>query len=303
MAQLIELPHVGESVVEGTIGKWLKQPGDRVERYDPLVEVVTDKVTMEVPSPVSGELLRIIAQEGETVPMGAPIAEVDDGSAPATGAPPATSMAPAAAPATVPTPTPAAAPASPTPTSYLITDARPVGPTGGSAVEAQSQEDEQPKAEPVPPAAIPPTVIRAVDQDRETTVDRTPNRLSPAVRRLAAEHNLDVDRIAGTGMGGRVTRNDVLRFLEHPGRDYRHGGARNCAEHCRTCARTRSDHSVRRRGTRRAHSRAPHDRRRHGAFGDADPSRMEHGGGGHHRVWSACATASEISSVRAKAST
>ena len=77
MAQMIELPHVGESVVEGTIGKWLKQPGDRVERYDPLVEVVTDKVTMEVPSPVSGELLRIIAQEGETVPMGAPIAEVE----------------------------------------------------------------------------------------------------------------------------------------------------------------------------------------------------------------------------------
>ena len=77
VAQMIELPHVGESVVEGTIGKWLKQPGDRVERYDPLVEVVTDKVTMEVPSPVSGELLRIIAQEGETVPMGAPIAEVE----------------------------------------------------------------------------------------------------------------------------------------------------------------------------------------------------------------------------------
>ena len=77
MAELIELPHVGESVVEGTIGKWLKQPGDHVERYDPLVEVVTDKVTMEVPSPVSGELLRIIAQEGETVPMGAPIAEVE----------------------------------------------------------------------------------------------------------------------------------------------------------------------------------------------------------------------------------
>ena len=87
MAQLIELPHVGESVVEGTIGKWLKQPGDRVERYDPLVEVVTDKVTMEVPSPVAGELLRIIAQEGETVPMGAPIAEVDDGSGPASQSP------------------------------------------------------------------------------------------------------------------------------------------------------------------------------------------------------------------------
>ncbi len=214
MAQLIELPHVGESVVEGTIGKWLKQPGDRVERYDPLVEVVTDKVTMEVPSPVAGELLRIIAQEGETVPMGAPIAEVEDGSGPTTGHTPAASAAPAAAPAPAPTPAPPSTPASPTPTSYLITDARPVGPTGGSAVEAQSQEDEQPPAELAPASAVQPTVIRAVDQDRETNVERAPNRLSPAVRRLAAEHNLDVDRITGTGMGGRVTRNDVLRFLE-----------------------------------------------------------------------------------------
>lgn len=214
MAQLIELPHVGESVVEGTIGKWLKQPGDRVERYDPLVEVVTDKVTMEVPSPVAGELLRIIAQEGETVPMGAPIAEVEDGSGPTAGHAPAASATPAAAPAPAPTPAPSAAPASQTPTSYLITDARPVGPTGGSAVEARSREDEQIPAEPAPVAAAPPTVIRAVDPDRETTFERAPNRLSPAVRRLAAEHNLDVDRIAGTGIGGRVTRNDVLLYLE-----------------------------------------------------------------------------------------
>ncbi|MCY4558181.1 MAG: dihydrolipoamide acetyltransferase family protein [Chloroflexi bacterium] len=214
MAQFIELPHVGESVVEGTIGKWLKQPGDRVERYDPLVEVVTDKVTMEVPSPVSGELLRIIAQEGETVPMGAPIAEVDDGSGPSTSQPTAASVPTATAPAPVTPPAPAAAPASSTPTSYLITDARPVGPTGGSAVEAQSQEGSEAPAEPARAASMPPTVIRAVDPDRETSVERAPNRLSPAVRRLAAEHNLDVDRIAGTGMGGRVTRNDVLRYLE-----------------------------------------------------------------------------------------
>ena len=64
MAQTIELPHVGESVVEGTIGKWLKKPGDKVERYEPLVEVVTDKVTMEVPSPVDGSLVKILAEEG-----------------------------------------------------------------------------------------------------------------------------------------------------------------------------------------------------------------------------------------------
>ena len=77
MPQTIELPHVGESVVEGTIGKWLKKPGDTLERYEPLVEVVTDKVTMEVPSPVDGSLVKILAQEGETIPMGAPIAEVE----------------------------------------------------------------------------------------------------------------------------------------------------------------------------------------------------------------------------------
>ncbi|MEE8465539.1 MAG: biotin/lipoyl-containing protein, partial [Dehalococcoidia bacterium] len=76
MSVTIELPHVGESVVEGTIGKWLKQPGDTVKRYEPLVEIITDKVTMEVPSPVEGSLVRLLAQEGETLPMGAPIAEV-----------------------------------------------------------------------------------------------------------------------------------------------------------------------------------------------------------------------------------
>ncbi len=206
MAQLIELPHVGESVVEGTIGKWLKQPGDRVERYDPLVEVVTDKVTMEVPSPVAGELLRIIAQEGETVPMGAPIAEVDDGSGAASGEPPATS----ASQATAPVP---ASPVSSTPTSYLIMDARPVGPTGGSAVEAQTQEDTS-EADPVPARAVQATPTVVVARDEDPVSERSPNRLSPAVRRLAAEHSLDVDRIAGTGMGGRVTRNDVLRYLE-----------------------------------------------------------------------------------------
>ena len=206
MAQLIELPQVGESVVEGTIGKWLKQPGERVERYDPLVEVITDKVTMEVPSPVTGELLRIIAQEGETVPMGAPIAEVAD----AGGSPP--------------TPTPAAEPAAavpanaapPTPTAYLITDARPVGPTGGSAVEAQVAEDAAATVV-SPPAAPPPAASVAVADTATppaTHAVRGPNRLSPAVRRLAREHNIEVSRIAGTGMGGRITRNDVLRHLE-----------------------------------------------------------------------------------------
>jgi 2-oxoisovalerate dehydrogenase E2 component (dihydrolipoyl transacylase) len=70
----IELPQVGESVVEGIIGKWLKKPGDEIEKYDSLVEVITDKVNMEMPAPFSGTLTRILAQEGDTIPMGAVIA-------------------------------------------------------------------------------------------------------------------------------------------------------------------------------------------------------------------------------------
>jgi len=77
MAFNIELPHVGESVTEAVIGKWLKSPGDQIEKYDPLVEVVTDKVNMDVPSPASGTLTKIIATEGETVAMGAVIAEME----------------------------------------------------------------------------------------------------------------------------------------------------------------------------------------------------------------------------------
>ena len=87
-------------MVEGTIGKWLKQPGDHIERYDALVEVVTDKVTMEMPSPVSGKLLRILAQEGETIPMGAPIAEVESNDVLESTTPDTIIPAPAVAPAT-----------------------------------------------------------------------------------------------------------------------------------------------------------------------------------------------------------
>ena len=224
MAQFIELPHVGESVVEGTIGKWLKQPGDRVERYDPLVEVVTDKVTMEVPSPVAGQLLRIIATEGETVPMGAAIAEVETDE-PATPAPAvqAAAAAPTAPPSPVPPPPPATPTTSTTPMSYLITNAQPVGPTGGSAVEALAQETAgaapSPPATPAAPPPTPAVATQLVDATNpaahaDADGERPAHRLSPAVRRLAREHQLDVDRINGTGMGGRVTRDDVLRFLE-----------------------------------------------------------------------------------------
>ena len=200
------LPQVGESVVEGTIGKWLKQPGDSVRRYEPLVEVVTDKVTMEVPSPVAGELLRVLAAEGETIPMGAPIAEVG-----APGEPPGQS-APAAAPASA-APAPAPAPAGTA--GYLMREVTPVGPTGGAAVEAMDPTPPAAPPQPAPPVAAPPAPSHASDTAPDSVRNVAP-RLSPAVRRLAREHSVDLSRIQGTGMGGRITRDDVLRFLESP---------------------------------------------------------------------------------------
>ena len=218
MPQFIELPQVGESVVEGTIGKWLKRPGDRVERYDPLVEVVTDKVTMEVPSPVAGELLRIIAQEGETVPMGAAIAEVETGAGDGAAASPPADAASATATAAAPPPTPVA---------YLL-DAQPVGPTGGSAVEARAAE-QQIAATPPATATVTSTNTNTATPPPQADADAarpassvpaaSPHRLSPAVRRLAREHSVDVSYIAGTGIGGRITRNDVLRYLESGAED------------------------------------------------------------------------------------
>ena len=77
MLEIINLPQVGESIVEGTIAKWLKHPGDTIKQYEPLVEVVTDKVTMEVPSPIEGTISKFLAEEGETVAVGSPILEID----------------------------------------------------------------------------------------------------------------------------------------------------------------------------------------------------------------------------------
>ena len=230
LAQTIELPQVGESVVEGTIGKWLKQPGDAIARYEPLVEVVTDKVTMEVPSPVDGALLKILAAEGETVPMGAPIAEVETaaGAAPAIAAavaesvpempaasPPAPAAAPPAATTTPPQPA-AAAPSTPDAgrIGYLNTAATMVGPTGGGA--GDMADPEKPPTDAGRPAATAPAAATPATPSlpaAERVAPASP-RLSPAVRRLAREHSVDLSRLAGSGMGGRITRDDVLQYLE-----------------------------------------------------------------------------------------
>ena len=193
---IVELPQVGESVTEGVIGKWLRRVGDSVEKYDPLVEVVTDKVNMEMPSPVSGVLTHILAQEGETVPMGAPIAEIEvEGEVPVQTEP----AAPAA-------PEPRAAPTPPAGTTgVLLKDVAPVGPTGSGGVPSVAKS----QAAPVAPQTVLETAVPAPPARQ-----RQRRRYSPVVMRLAQEHDLDLSILQGTGIGGRVTKKDVLRHLE-----------------------------------------------------------------------------------------
>ncbi|MFN2465858.1 MAG: dihydrolipoamide acetyltransferase family protein [Candidatus Dormibacteria bacterium] len=167
----VTMPQLGESVTEGQISRWLKQPGDRVEKYEALVEVITDKVNAEVPAPVAGVLGEINVQEGETVAVGTLICSI--------GAEAGAGREPAEAGESEP-------PATPAPV---------VQPAPAVAVSAV------PAATPAAPAA-----------PSSNGHDRA-GRASPAVRRLAAEHDLDISKIAGTGIDGRVTKRDVDEFL------------------------------------------------------------------------------------------
>ncbi len=192
----VTMPQLGESVAEGTIGKWLKQPGDTVEKYEPLLEVITDKVNAEVPSPFAGVLKTILVQEGETVPNNAEIAEIettDDAASGGASAPPPATAATAVEPAT--TSTPAAEPARP---SFTPAD----GPAGS---------DERPERAAAAAAAPVPTAVAADSADAAGNPDA---RMTPAVRRLLREHGLTAAQMVGTGGGGRITREDVTNYVE-----------------------------------------------------------------------------------------
>ena len=149
MATTITMPQLGETVTEGTVAQWLKKPGDAIEKYEAFVEVSTDKVNAEVPSPVTGVLREIICKEGETVPTGAPIAIIDE--------------------------------------------------VGAVVVAARATEQQ--------PAAATNGAVRAASFANEPLVLRG---FSPAVRKLAREHHVDVTAVRGSGHHGRVTATDVL---------------------------------------------------------------------------------------------
>ena len=182
---IIELPQVGESVTEGTITQWLKQVGDRVEKYDVIAEVLTDKVSMELPAPAAGVLTEILVEEGQTVPMGAPIASIRTESEAETDSHPVDRQPTAAI-------RQAQQSGSIDRTGVLLKDVAPVGPTGSGALESA-----------------------AASQAAETpTSDGKRRRYSPAVTRLAEQHGVDLTQVSGSGINGRITRKDVLAFIE-----------------------------------------------------------------------------------------
>ncbi|WP_427894969.1 2-oxoglutarate dehydrogenase, E2 component, dihydrolipoamide succinyltransferase [Kribbella sp. GL6] len=212
----VTLPALGESVTEGTVTRWLKQVGDDVAVDEPLLEVSTDKVDTEIPSPIAGKLLEIKVAEDETVEVGAELAIVGSGTpaaapAPAAPAPAAaapTAAAPAAAPAPAPAPAPAAAPA-PAPAAAPVPAAAPAPVAAPAAAPAPVAAPAA--AAPAPVAAPAPAVPAASPNGAATD---GPNYVTPLVRKLAAEHAVDLNAVQGTGVGGRIRKQDVLAAAE-----------------------------------------------------------------------------------------
>jgi 2-oxoisovalerate dehydrogenase E2 component (dihydrolipoyl transacylase) len=212
----VTMPQLGESVAEGTIGKWLKQPGDTVEKYEPLVEVITDKVNAEVPSPFAGVLKEILVEEGATVPNNAEIAIIETAdesngtSAAKTETPPAAAdkkAAPTAEPANGPAGSderPAPVEAAPAPEPAPATQAPAPAPAAPApAAPAPTAATTAASAAPAAPTAV------------ATDAPGNPDaRMTPAVRRLLREHGLTAAQIVGTGGGGRITRDDVTNYVE-----------------------------------------------------------------------------------------
>ena len=192
----ITLPQLGETVTEGTITRWFKKVGDAVAADEPLFEVSTDKVDTEVPSPVAGTLTEIRVNEGETVSVGTVIAVVGAAnSAPTSQPAPVVAPAPVAQVAPAPQPAPAPAPA---PVAQ-------VAPAPAPAVQTQPIRAAQPVASVATATRAP---ISAAASNKL---------LSPVVRRLVSDHGIDVNSLVGTGPGNRITREDVLDYIDKNG--------------------------------------------------------------------------------------
>ena len=219
----LKMPKLGESVTEGTIGKWLKQPGEKVNKYDLLVEVQTDKVNTEIPSPVAGTLKEVRVEEGQTVPIGTLLATFDtaDGdvaaSSPAQGAPRPQPTPPQANDAAAPAPSSAGPSMSqPRPPSSASAASAPSRPQSTSASTSESVP-QQPRPAPSTPSRSPSSPSASASSSAATATAERPDlsdvRATPAVRKLAAENGVDISQIDGTGLGGRVSKKDVEDYI------------------------------------------------------------------------------------------
>jgi len=185
MASDVLMPQMGESIAEGTIVRWIKKVGDSVDRDEPLFEISTDKVDAEIPSPAAGVLTEIRAHEGETVPVNSVVAVI----APA-GTKPAVGGAQTAASAAHAVPPPAPKP----------------------------QADGAPTTQAAPGVAPAMSSAAAPEPAANSTEERLRQKSSPLVRKIAQEHQVDLSQLHGTGISGRVTKNDILAYIESPSR-------------------------------------------------------------------------------------
>jgi len=197
MSTEVVMPQMGESIAEGTITKWLKKVGERVERDEPLFEISTDKVDAEIPSPAAGTLTEVRFKEGDTVEVNTVVALLDGSGASAAEAPAAKPVAetPARTEAPAPPPPQQAAPPPPPPPPAQApppVQAKPAPPPPPPPVESQPKEDGS---------------VATADELRRT-------KSSPLVRKIAQEHGVDISQLEGTGLSGRVTKNDILSFIE-----------------------------------------------------------------------------------------
>lgn len=221
------MPQMGESIAEGTITRWLKQVGEKVERDEPLFEISTDKVDAEIPAPEAGTLTEIKVKEGETVAINTVVAVIGGNGAQASAVQPVAPQPPTQPTTTAQPAAPAVSEADVHPADAAAAATIAVETSSTAAESTASVASSQP-----PPAAITSTanaltsgaVVPSLEEDdsgidgeddgAQTLEELRRTRSSPLVRRIAKEHNIDISQLEGTGASGRVTKNDILSFIE-----------------------------------------------------------------------------------------
>src|SRR5918999_5122854 len=189
------MPQMGESIAEGTLSRWLKKPGDEVKRDEALFEISTDKVDAEIPSPTAGVLAEVLVAEGQTVPVQAVVAriETEKGATIAASAPAGPAPAEAGA-------------VSGAPAGARVTAATAVSSGGGAPPSGAAGSAGGPTA---PPVGAPDGDARGNGLEH-----RLRTKSSPLVRKIAAEHGIDLTALRGSGIAGRVTKRDILHYIE-----------------------------------------------------------------------------------------